>query len=393
MERIKCTDLYGWCRKTYKEYKQRGYLINIEEKILEDSELLNIKNKFMGGITKYLQNITIHHRYGCFSDDVQEETIYSYVYYLMLCHFVQYSIPDRILCTIKEKLLNVQHEDGFCYDINLINYNYLNGDGWGRRHFIPHYFIALNVIGCVPRYHFRYLSAFYDKKFIYEFWNSLDWVNAWSSSNIFMNIVCTLQYERDYMGNIDVQDAIEASQKWLLDHIRDDCGMWYEGNMKKKAAKMEAIRAAYHLYPVLVYDQIDFPYKEKAIDLILECQNKFGGFDIRKNSSACEDIDAIEPLIRLSILCPKYRKEEIRLSIKKAFGWVVQNQMLDGGCVFRLGEDFDYGHVNLSSKANQSNLFGTWFRTLSVCYMYNYLSKVDQIQLYRLPGYEFSLNE
>lgn len=393
MKRIRQTDLYGWCRKIYKEFKQRKYLTNVENKILNDDELIIIKKNFFSKINEYLENITIHHRYGYFSDNVQEESIYSYVYYLMLCHLVQYSVPDRVLCAAKEMLLDVQHEDGFCYDINLINYNYLNGDGWGRRHYIPHYFIALKAVGCVPRYHFTYLSVFYDKNFIYKFWDSLDWENAWSSSNVFFNIVCTLQYERDYMGNTDVQDAIEASQKWLLNHIRDDCGMWYKGNLKKKIAKMEAIRAAYHLYPILIYDHIDFPYKEKAIDLILECQNKIGGFDMRKNSSACEDIDAIDPLIRLSILCPKYRKEEIRLSIKKALGWVVQNQMPDGGCVFRLGENFDYGHVNLSSKANQSNLFGTWFRTLSVCYMFNYLSKTDQIQLYRLPGYELCLDK
>ena len=379
MKTVFFTDLYGWSRKVYKEFIQRKYLKYIKERNLDNQELPDVAKEFFGGITRYLDNITLNRRYGFFSDMAQEETIYSYAYYLMLCHLLQYPVPESDMDLIRDKLLEAQCEDGLCYDKNLINYNYLNGDGWGMRHFIPHYYTALKVIGCVPRHHFHYLSCFYDSEFIYRFWDSLDWSNAWGSSNIFMNIVCALQYERDCRNNKKVQYAIESSQKWLLEHIRDDCGMWYQGEIR---------RAAYHLYPVLIYDHVDFPYKEKAIDLILTCQNQYGGFDLRKNSSACEDIDAIDSLICLSGLCPEYRVEEVRQSIKKAFGWVIQNQMEDGGCVFRLGEDFNYGHINLSSKANQSNLFGTWFRTLSVCHIYNFLAE-DKIQLYKLPGYEF----
>lgn len=393
MVNLKQTQIYERCRKIYKETKQREYLKSIKKCSINEDDLLSTKDEYFKKVTKYLDNLTVTDRYGFFSDNVDKESIYSYVYYLMLCHLVQYPIPKERMLRIKEILLDAQQEDGFCYDENMINYEYLNGDGWGRRHFIPQYYIALKVAECIPRRHFIYLSVFYNTDFIYKFWSSLNWENAWKSSNVFMNIVCTLQYERDYMGNPNVAEAISVSQKWLLEHIRSDCGMWYQGRIRTKGIRLEIIRAAYHLFPILIYDHVDFPFKEQAIDLIINCQNEYGGFDIRKNSSACEDIDAIEVLIRLSRLCPKYRTKEIRSSIMKAFGWVVQNQMPDGGCVFRLGEDFDYGHPVMTSKANQSNLFATWFRTLSVCYMYNYLSNKDGIKLYRLPGYEYPLDE
>lgn len=393
MVNMKRTQCYAWCKKTAKEIMQRRYLSNLKIEIPDEDIIHSLKCEYINKVYKYIEQLTLIERYGYFSESVQKECIYSYAYYLMLCHLIQYKVSDEVVNKIRTRLLAAQYEDGFCYDANLINYLYLNGDGWGMRHFIPHYYVALYSIGCIPKYKFRYLSAFYDKTLIYNFWDSLNWKNAWASSNTFMNIVCTLQFERDFMHNLDVQDAIEASQRWLLDHIRKDCGMWYQGSIKSKSDKLEVIRAAYHLYPVLIYDHVDFPYKEKAIDMILECQNKFGGFDLRKNSSACEDIDAIEPLIRLSLLCPEYKRDEIRLSIRKAFGWNIQNQMADGGCVFRLGEEFNYGHANLSSEVNKSNLFATWFRTLSVCYMYNYLFHEDKIQLFRLPGYEYQLDK
>ena len=64
--------------------------------------------------------------------------------------------------------------------------------------------------------------------------------------------------------------------------------------------------------------------------------------------------------------------------------------MEDGGCVFRLGEPIVYGSSNMSAMRNESNLFATWFRTLSVCYMYDFLtgSKRNYIDL---GGYEYPL--
>jgi len=41
----------------------------------------------------------------------------------------------------------------------------------------------------------------------------------------------------------------------------------------------------------------------------------------------------------------------------------------NGGFVFRRGEQMVYGHELMSSKANESAMFPTWLRTLSLAYL------------------------
>jgi len=55
---------------------------------------------------------------------------------------------------------------------------------------------------------------------------------------------------------------------------------------------------AYHFWILYFYDKRPIQYVEQAIDTILATQNKFGGFGVPLNSSACEDIDSIDPLCR-----------------------------------------------------------------------------------------------
>ena len=385
--KIKETDIYSYSRKLIKER-----IDHIDIKLYSGLKEDNIQDyyiEFIKGITKYLKDMYSDNDVVFFSKSSKEKNIYSYVYWIMTSALVGYVPEEECTGQIRKILGKCQLEDGLCWDSKLVNYKYLNGDGWGARHFMPHYFIALERVG-VKAQPLTYLAPYKEPQILKRLLDALDWTHPWATSNLVMNIGVSLMYERDVLKNHNAILGIKVIQEWLLKNIRSDCGMWGKGNIKSKTFKYELVRGAYHLFPLLIFDNIFFPYKERAIDLILDIQNKYGGYDFRKNSSACEDIDAIEPLIRLSLLVGDYRKEEIIEHTKRAFFWVVQNQMDDGGCVFRLGEKFDYGNVNLTSMANESNLFGTWFRTLSVCYMYDFLSG-NKRNYVNISGYEYPL--
>lgn len=357
---------------------------------LTEAEIKDIYQSYVDNVKKYLLNIVHKGKIGYFSKNSSQRSIYAYVYWVMTAKLIGMELDEKILNVLEEIICECQTEDGLCWDESIVNLQYLNGDGWGARHFMPHYFIAIERLGIKAKYSLKYVTPFYKSEILRTLFDALDWTHPWQSSNLVMNIGVALFYERERFNNKEAGKAVEVLQKWLMDHIRADCGMWGEGNLKSKSFQYALIRGAYHMYSFLIYDNIDFPYKEKAIDFILKCQNKYGGYDFRANSSACEDIDAIEPLIRLSLLTPGYRYAEIRSSISNSLQWVVQNQRDDGGCVFRLGELFDYGNVNMMSDKNESNLFATWFRTLSVCYMYDFL--LGNVREYvDIPGYEYPL--
>ncbi len=389
LSKLKKTGLYSAIRKGYKEFRQNKAIGKIE--IPRNIDNINIQAEFDGCINKtkkYVEQMTLQN-WGKFAASSDGETVYAFSYLVMLYGLLGMELTPEQEEDIKTFLVKSQQEDGYFYDKKVFNYAFVNGDGWGMRHLIPHVIIAMERLAIKPRYRLEFLKSFYEYDTMYDFIEQLDWSNAWTASNFVMNIAVCLQYERDFMGVTEGTEAIKAVQDWILNNIGKK-DIWYTKQKATKATKYEIVRCAYHLLPVLVYDGIDVPYKKEMIDLILSLQNKVGGFDFRKNSSACEDIDAIDPLIRLSYMCPDYRREDIKRCLKKAFMWVKQNQMPDGGYVFRRGERFNYGHKNVSSNVNESNLFGTWFRTLSILYMSDYLLKKQHNYLCT-PGYEYPL--
>ncbi|MFM6272366.1 MAG: hypothetical protein ACKPFA_38670 [Dolichospermum sp.] len=157
--------------------------------------------------------------------------------------------------------------------------------------------------------------------------------------------------------------------------------------MRNKISRM--VQFAYHLFPLFFYDKIPIKYPDRIVKYVLATQNKVGGFGVQLNSSACEDIDSIDLLCRLSPFVSEQQKKEIDKSLKKALNWVLCNQVKDGGFVFRLYEPFSYGHKETSSTENQGAMLPTWFRILCLVYLLNYLKISNDFVITKCPGYEF----
>ena len=114
-------------------------------------------------------------------------------------------------------------------------------------------------------------------------------------------------------------------------------------------------------------------------------QNSFGGFGEKLNSSACEDIDALDILIYLSKQT-NHKRKETNISIRRALIFILSNQNDDGGFVFRRDEPFWYGHNDMYSDSNVSALFPTWFRTHCIANICQYLNFGKYITLH-VPGF------
>lgn len=376
IDNIRRTSGYSMLRTFYKSSLQRKYLKDINRaKVYTDRDLRNVFHKVTGRVEEYAACMFSADSMGKFAASSNGRCIYSYVYLSMLYGLLgEENVDEALNEALKKILTDSQAEDGLFYDKNVMNYQYVIGDGWGARHLAIHMIIAMQYLDIKPVHPFRFLDAFMDYDTMYSVMDALDWKKVWSTSNFVMNVGCSLQYARDYMDKTEAAEPVRAIEDWLTAHIREDSGMWFDGRITSKTIKYEMVRGAYHLYPILLYDKIGIPYKEKGIDVILSLQNGYGGFDFRKNSSACEDIDATDSLIWLSGGNRGYKRSEVENCLRNAFFWIVQNQMEDGGFVFRRGEAFDYGHSNMSSGVDESNLFATWFRFLSLCHIHDFIA-------------------
>lgn len=280
-------------------------------------------------------------------------------------------------------------KDGLFYDYNIQNEYYNDSDWWGARHLNLHIINVFIALDEKPKYQFNFLKKYYDLEFTKDWLDSIDWLNSFSDENDIdnklMNIAIALQYQRDFFSDQIAGNTVKFIQNYLISKININTGMWGDFDLGQKEQLSRMVQFAYHLLPIFEYDNIDLGYHSKYIDYALQTQNVYGGFGVRLNSSACEDMDSIYILILMKNKTD-YKKKEIEIALRKAFIFILSNQNDDGGFVFRRDEKFWYGHEQMTSEINQSAMFPTWFRTLTLAYLSNSLG-INGYNIVKSPGY------
>jgi len=265
-------------------------------------------------------------------------------------------------------------------------------DWWGWRHLTLHAIMALTALGATAEKKFRLLEPFREKNFVIGWLGSRNWRNDPAGvSNEIQNYATLLQYARDFQGEKWAGSAVEWIFDWLDEKQDPETGLW--GNRFDTPHFLSiGVQTGYHLWLLYFYDRRPVKYIDKIIKSVLETQNFLGGFGVPSNSSACEDIDSIDPLVRL-IFISQDHSGKIKKALQKALPWILTNLNEDGGFVFRRAEPFKYGHEKMYSRAEESAMFPTWFRTLSLAYIGKALpdsvaGKFDW-QFLKCPGHQF----
>lgn len=341
------------------------------------------KNK---DILSYLNRCKINKYDYLFAVSCKSPTLYGSIYAYLILDLLSVNQKNKMWC---EYFNNFQRTDGIFCQSELETPMFENGEHWGAHHLAAHLIIPYAKNQSKIPYEFEFLRKYKNEDNIIKMLEKLDFNHIWRSSNKIMNIGILLQYSRDFLG-LDYHNTINTMEEWLMNNINRETGMWHSFPIKTKEDAYEAIRGAYHIYPLLLYDSRRIRYAEKIIDIILGTQNIWGGFSYTVKSSACADIDAIDLLIRMYSLS-HYREAEVKTSLEKAYCWMLCNQGIDGGMMFSYGEEFQYGDCShLKSKSFESNMLGTWFRLLAILYIRELLFNENWITG-SVPGYELSV--
>lgn len=327
---------------------------------------------------------------------LEKPLLYASVYAAMLKHLTGdiASLDESKKQEWCNYINSFQCEDGLfrdpCMQCDLAE----NEDWWGWRHLTAHLVSALTFLGGKPRFHFACLKPLYGEGETAKWLKSLPWDEKPDYvSNTVMNYGVLLQYERDFMDVEEAGNAMHELYQYLDDAVSSSKGLWgVMGDMDDPVLLSKAVQTSYHLWNLYFYDQRKIPHLEKAIDCCLATQNRLGGFGVELNSSACDDIDTIDPLCRFSTMT-SYRKDDIEACLRRSLPWVMFNQMPSGGYVFKRYDRFAYGHDLMTTSEDEPHMFATWFRTLSLAYLTQVLPELKQFedcfQWVRCPGYQF----
>jgi hypothetical protein len=305
-----------------------------------------------------------------------------------------YGAQDDFCKEEVQYVLRFQDEDGLFRDPVIACPQAESEDWWGWRHLTLHALMVLGLYNTPAHKEIRYLDRFKNNTFFRQFLDSLDWGKraAWTS-NAVQNIGVMLQYSRDYHKSSQAEKLLDVLFE-VLDKRQDPETGLYGVRFETPEEISNGVQAGYHFWLLYFYDGRPIHHKERIVDFILKTQNVLGGYGVKWNSSACEDIDSVDPLVRFSRIMD-YRHEDIQASLRRALAAILHNLNSDGGWVFRRHEPFTYGFSTaMFSAANESNLFFTWFRTLGLAYCLEGIDNLPSQFRYRwhwglAPGHQF----
>lgn len=348
-------------------------------------------NTFKEGILNHINSLSSKTQFGYrFTSRSVIPDLYSTTYATMLLGLLG-EIDKKNKIILSDYFLSHQCNDGLFRDSNLQSSLAETGHHWGWHHLVPHVIIALDYLEVTPKYDFNGLLEKFNNQSICDWLEKLDWEkekNYLNTSNIVMNVGVMLQYSRDNFGNKKSEKLVTDLKHWLLENIINPDTLLTGINIDRSKHEISrAVKALYHIVPIFIYDcdEEKLPI-EKILYYALKTQNRISGYGPQISTNACEDIDSLYLLTELA----KKKTPEITQSIQLFFNYVFLNQNTDNGFNFKTLYPFTYGNqAILSSGKNESNLFATWFRTLSIAFACNYLKIPNEFIFSNVPGYQF----
>ena len=374
------------------KYKYNKW-VNVGKYSTARNIVLEIRNKTLSFIEDMRIKKNLYGKY-TYSKSRPYPTLYSSIY-AVLTRYLYRDIDNLSIRQRKEWINYIQSfqcNDGLFRDLTIKNEIAEKANWWGWRHLTLHAIMALTALGGLAKRKFRILEPLRDKNFLMKWLESRDWLNNTDFvSNEIQNRGVMLQYARDFHRENWADDAIKITFDFLDKKQDRETGLW-GSRFDTPYYLLRGVQAGYHLWCLYSYDKRPMNYTDRIIDSCLSIQNKLGGFGVSLISSACEDIDSIGPLCHFYCMA-NYRKKDIEVALEKAIPWVLVNMNEDGGFVFRRTKSFEYGHQRMFSKVDESAMFPTWFRTLSLAYVGKTLpdSIVSEFnwQFIKCPGLQF----
>jgi len=232
--------------------------------------------------------------------------------------------------TSKEQNYFLKHQDektGFFVDPNLnLEYNKIEDIEFNYIHYQTTAFSlsALDALEMKPKYNFTFMNSFRGKEKISKFFEKINWRNPWHESNKIMFLLQFFSYEYIVMKKkdslVDIHTIIDC-----LDSAQDSkTGLW---GTQFKASSFASMAAAYHFLIFYKYFNRKINFSEKISSSVFQLQMRDGLFHPFGGGGACEDLDAIDVIYKISSDVSTESEE----SLKRAYRALLQNYDKNGG--------------------------------------------------------------
>lgn len=287
---------------------------------------------------------------------------------------------------------------------------------------------ALKILNAKPKFSLKFMEQWRTvddvRKYLYE--RSCHKGRGGSGNKaMFLAILLTYEYERTLDSGI-----LAMLQVWFSfhDEHQNRKGFW---GSSLGSCYLPGLQNGLHQFIIYFYHKMEVPKLNRIVDVALMCQDRQGFFAPTPGGEACYDYDAIHILVN-AYRFSNYRHHEIEKSLENAFAAILQNQNSDGGfcrskerpestiniikhlpfCVsggnpylwyYRFKKtasatvrsgNIVTGWTKMGRKWDESNLWDTWFRCLSLAEIANTIELennfgLDKTNFHRMIGLGF----
>jgi hypothetical protein len=276
---------------------------------------------------------------------------------------------------------------------------------------------ALGALGSKPHYPLRFIEPFREPAFVGSWLEQLDWSDPWKESNWVMFVATALYIVWQWEGNASALRALHCLLDWLDAHQDPGTGFW---GVQDGDSLLHAMAATYHFLPFYCSLGRPIHFPERMIESTLSLQQGDGLFHPDGGGDACLDVDAVDILVKCSLVT-SHLADEVQAALERAYRGILNNRAVDGGfCRARhrprspkswkrrfgeaLGLDrplgkpyrpapeiwYYSGWKKMPFDIRQSDLWSTWFRSyglavIGICYPERFPTTVHW-QFRRLPA-------
>ena len=299
--------------------------------------------RFLAKNTKRYQDQTI----AIYNNKAQEAHLLS-TCFATLCHKLLGTIT-KAQC-YKDFILSCQQENGYFVDPQFKEQDLLAKHNKDYLYLQFTYFslLALSALDTQPRHKLHFLQSFYSCEYMESWLNKLDWSFPWRESNNVMFVICLLSHRYTQEMSVELQDTFF---KVLNAQQNPQTGLW-----GKEDSILEGIAGAYHFLLPYYYHNREIKYQERIIDSALSLISFDHLFVEDGGGGACEDLDAIDILCKLTQRT-SYKKQEIHDALNKTLQCLVCCQNYDGGFSYRFNP-FSFNLISMPKfSTTQWNLY------------------------------------
>lgn len=320
-------------------------------------------------------------------------------------------------------ILKHQQNDGLFYDSIMEKNNKNQHDYKYISHQITYHAIMVcDMLDISLPHKLSFLNEYKDIIYLKEWLHNLNWSNPWLVSNNIMFILYFFIYEQEN-HKLDNSIYIKTIINWLIENQSSCTGYW---DYNKKSTLHNQMAGAFHFLFFFDYMDIDIPLKNEIIKSTLLIQEYDGLYSYASGGGSCDDLDGIDLLCRL-FNCKENEKHKnnIKKSLSKSYHSLIKNQNIDGGFCWAKRRNFKWKNIiyliplrlilqkkNIDAKnsflmkskniiysiffkkkltwcysgiedykinIDDSDIFSTWFRVLSLTLIEKTLNNKDNI--------------